>query len=68
MKENLLLEYKNVIFDDYTKNEDGIYWARLCKECSQKNIFKNELDNTGSGICGVKGCNNESEYYIDFSA
>ena len=55
-------------FDDVVEGEDSP-WSQLC----EKHKIKMEQDGTdniaegGSGICGVKGCNHESEYYIDFN-
>ncbi len=55
-------------FDDIVTDEDGHQWSQLC--CGHVE----QLDETtarllnagGSGICGVIGCDVESEYYIDF--
>lgn len=53
-------------FDDYTNGEEGV-WTQICKDCVEKyNIDKKYLDECGSGICGVKGCNNEADFYLDF--
>lgn len=57
----------NVIeFDDYTDDEDNV-WSQICNDCKQQLDFDYaKLSDGGSGICGVKGCNNEADYYIDF--
>jgi len=61
------LKYKNIKFDDYTKNDNNAYWSQICKSCKEKNnISDSIIDSSGSGICGVESCNNESDYYIDF--
>lgn len=64
------LEYRGVKFDDYTINEDKTVWSQICNECCVKeshNIRYVDLDfHSGHGICGVKGCSNESDHYIDF--
>lgn len=70
------LNYKGIIFDDYSRDNDGHYWAEMCQECSKKYRanLENELDggNTACGICSVHGCSNSgaldgvSHYYIDF--
>jgi len=61
----------SVVFDDYTvKDSDGDncpYWTQVCSTCSDK-FADSYLDETGQGICGVVGCNNESSYYYDFDA
>lgn len=54
-------------FDDTVRDEDGHEWSQLCEECVDKlSVSKAVLDGAGSGLCGVKGCLNESDYYIDF--
>lgn len=61
-KESLKVE-----FDDVVTDQDGGEWSQICKECvDAMDIEKSLLDDVGSGICGVKGCSNESDYYIDF--
>jgi hypothetical protein len=60
------------IFDDFTTNEEGFeteYWTQICDSCYKKlNLNKKYVDeNAGSGICGVKGCSNESDHYYDFN-
>jgi hypothetical protein len=65
------LKYNGVFFDDFTKNDDGTYWSQICESCRQKyseSIGNDDLDlNSGNGICGVAGCENESDHYIDFN-
>ena len=70
------LVYKGIVFDDYTQNEDGTYWAEVCEECAKKfhSLLDVELDEGGTacGCCSVNGCTNSGEsdsvlhYYIDF--
>jgi hypothetical protein len=56
-----------VTFDDFVINEDGTEWSQICLECVDKHkISTFYLDNEGSGICGVEGCHNEADFYIDF--
>lgn len=53
-------------FDDKTEGEEGV-WSQICRQCVKElSIPDSMLDNAGSGICGVKGCSSESDYYIDF--
>lgn len=55
------------IFDDIVFDDLGI-WSQLCSECSKhfiENHFVEEVSINGL-ICGVKNCNNEALYYIDF--
>ncbi len=60
-----MLKCKGIVFDDYTFGEYGM-WSQVCAECAKKHKMpKNLLDESGSGICGVEGCENEADYYID---
>lgn len=63
---NLL--YDNAKFDDYVVGDDEHVWSQVCEQCVAKCDFKrSELDECGSGICGVEGCSNDSSFYIDFN-
>jgi len=56
-----------IIFDDFTFNEDldcSPWWTQICDKCASR-LDKKYLNNDGSGICGVSGCNNESNHYFD---
>lgn len=54
------------MFDDVSDSEYG-KWSQICPSCVKKlRIKERSLDNAGQGICGVEGCSNESDYYIDF--
>ena len=58
-------------FDDITVDKtNGHEWSQICKTCVQEhNLTKYvnpESKGYGNGICGVTGCNNEADYYIDF--
>lgn len=62
-----MLQYNNIVFDDFEINDKGYKWSRICRNCVNKhNINNNDLDDGGSGKCSVLGCNNEADYYIDF--
>lgn len=68
------LNYKGIIFDDYSKDDNGHYWAEMCQDCFKKYgaVLVDESDDAACGICSVKGCSNSgnsdgvSHYYIDF--
>ena len=76
------LIYNGIVFDDFVLwNEwdgydDQFGWSQICDNCisthqigvvTLPNKKKMDiLDDAGSGICGVKGCDNESDNYIDF--
>lgn len=64
---SFVIENDVVCFDDFAKNEDGRYWACICKDCVKKHgISETLLDDAGQGTCSVAGCQNEADYYIDF--
>lgn len=58
-------------FDDCVKGEEGC-WSYLCEKCRQKYEEQFPLTCRISGgicegiICGVDGCRNEADYYVDF--
>ena len=54
-------------FDDWTKGDDGI-WSQVCKSCAKTYSISKKLlsECSGEPICGVEGCNNTADYYIDF--
>ncbi len=62
-----VLGYKNIHFDDFEIDQYGI-WSQICINCHKKNFISHKIDDyPGSDvICGVKGCANEAEFYIDF--
>lgn len=61
---------KQIVFDDYVDNtfEYNSYWVGMCSHCHNKykGVLGNRVDDCGSGVCSVKGCSNEADYYIDF--
>jgi hypothetical protein len=64
-----MFEYNGIKFDDANrKRNDGLNdWSQVCQHCVDKyHIDHSKLDDAGSGICGVSGCSNEADYYIDF--
>lgn len=71
------INYKGIIFDDYSRDNDGHYWAEICQKCFEKykGILACELDdgNVACGICSIQGClnsgasDNVSQYYVDFA-
>ncbi|PGK51884.1 hypothetical protein CN918_29270 [Priestia megaterium] len=53
------------LFDDVITNEGT--WSQICKaHAVELKIDNSMLDEAGSGICGVRGCSKESNYYVDF--
>lgn len=56
-----------ITFDDFTSGDEG-EWSQICSTCTKKFAIPKEVldENVGSGICGVEGCWNESDHYIDF--
>lgn len=65
------LKYKGITFDDFTDDRDDFrvpkYWSQMCEGCYKKYGYKiPNCSGDGSGICGVEGCENEADYYVDF--
>ena len=70
------IEWRGIIFDDFVsydeeeRKEYGDWgWSQLCPKHAKgiKALHGDGmLDDGGSGICGVEGCNRDSDYYIDF--
>lgn len=65
-----ILKHKEILFDDFTINDDGSAWSQICKKCQDKLAFlKRQLDDHGGGCCGILGCDEpDGEYtiYVDF--
>ena len=58
----------DLILDDWTVNTDedcSKYWTQLCVKHARL-VDRRGLDEIGSGICGVQGCEKEADYYYDF--
>ena len=74
---NQLLEYKGVLFDEWTIDaETGGIWGEMCQYCAEKygERFENELSLGGIGACSVEGCHEAGydndapgHYYVDFN-
>lgn len=61
-------------FDDWVWNEPHEefvceVWTQVCDKCAKKHgLLDSYLDlGSGHGICGVVGCNRESDHYYDFN-
>lgn len=75
---NGLLTYNDIQFDDFVddvidngESEEYMsyrYWSQICPTCKDNNTFTNVeyTYNYGESICGIKGCTNESEFYVNF--
>jgi site-specific DNA-cytosine methylase len=66
---SFVIENNIVRFDDFTINKDTDgRWAHICKDCVDKYGISEALldDGCATGCtCGVQGCENEADYYID---
>ena len=63
------LKYNGAEFDDYVDDKEyHSYYSQVCDECAKKYNFETTDLSTHAGetICGVKGCNNEASFNIDF--
>lgn len=64
--------FDGVEFDDWTEGDYGDDdWSQVCQEHSEKwggteTVSGILHECPGEPICGVKGCDNIAEYYIDF--
>ena len=59
----------DICFDDFVEDvSDQHEWSQICEECRVRYSIPDSMidENNGSGICGVEGCNNEADHYIDF--
>jgi hypothetical protein len=63
------LDFNGITFDDFVVDKEGGVWSQVCDKCANKYEIDAEkyLDTIGSGICGVKGCNNDGDSYIDWT-
>jgi hypothetical protein len=60
------MEYSLVIFDDFIIEDEG-NWSQICDKCFLKHFSSHSVTNIpNSLICGVEGCQNEADYYLDF--
>lgn len=63
-----------LFFDDYELDDDMdgevIAWTEMCPACKRKYLGilgQNRFDDgSAQGICGVEGCQNEADSYVDF--
>jgi hypothetical protein len=64
--------FMGITFDYWGKGDVGIDpklndWSMVCESCVKHyTIDEKYLDDAGQGTCGVKGCTEEGDYYIDF--
>jgi hypothetical protein len=61
------MEYSSVIFDDFVI-EDEANWSQICDKCFTKRFINHHVSiiPIANLICGVEGCQNEADYYLDF--
>ena len=64
------------LFDDFTmQNSSDDYdfdcdtWAQVCDKCAKEHRLQDSYLELGAGhgICGVLGCNEQSDHYYDFN-
>lgn len=76
LKDAAAIEYKGILFDDWSIDDESHVWAEICECCvnKYKALILNELDDGSAiGICSVEGCrvsglesDDTYHYYIDF--
>ena len=74
LKDAFAFEYKGIVFDAWTIDDDGGIWGEMCDCCIEKHktLISEELDDVGGfGTCSIRGCDIsgndcENSRYIDF--
>lgn len=67
-----MLVYKGTRFDDHSHSSDDDYdynWSQICHSCALQHGLYVEAakhDCPASLICGVEGCEDDADFYIDF--
>ena len=67
-----MMIYKGIRFDDHSHSEDDGYnynWSQICTACACEHGIYSEAaknDCPATLICGVEGCNEEADFYLDF--
>ena len=64
-----MIAVQGVKLDDYEVNTDrdlSYGWTQICESCRSKFPEYGVDHNSGHGICGVFGCENDSNHYLDF--
>jgi hypothetical protein len=61
------IKHQGLVFEDYVNEMDGSVWSYICNFHSTR-VPEARLDSAGKCdcLCGVKGCENTSDFYIDF--
>jgi len=61
--------FDDFVIQDVEEGYDTDTWTQVCDECAKKHhLLDSYLDiGGGNGICGVKGCDKESDHYYDFN-
>ena len=60
---------QGVELDDHVINTDkdcSYGWTQICESCRSKFSEYGIAHNESYGVCGVTGCENDSEHYLDF--
>ena len=65
--------FRGAVFDDYTEDDPtdplALKWSQVCTNCKNKYFFQDSTLSENPAInetCGIKDCDHEAEYYIDF--
>lgn len=66
------IEAFTLVFEDYVADEYG-EWSQICdvhltkiKDHNSKDVDSYIRLREGTGLCGVEGCVNLAEHYVDF--
>ena len=63
-----MLKHRGITFDDYVVENNGV-WTQICTTCAEKHHIATARLSGGASnesICGVAGCENEANFYLDF--
>ena len=63
------IEVEGVMFDDFEIHHGDEAYTQVCSHCSTRFIegAAKLSECAGEPICGVEGCDNIAEYYLDFT-
>ena len=68
----MVINYKGIVFNDYFYSDDddpNYNWSQICTACAcEHGIYVEAAKNDCPAqiICGVLGCENEADFYLDF--
>lgn len=62
--------FQGIVFDDYVDDQQyNSFWANMCQKHRveyKKILGKKATKGSCNGLCSVKDCQQEADYYVDF--